>query len=96
MSKAWPPHRIFLGLTRDGLGGKGGEGDQGEAGPSSQGEVGASSQACATDEERPTPILFAPIALDDFPLRTTPSPEALMFSRTPSPTAALSPPSYSE
>ena len=66
--------------------GKGGEGITVE------GEAGPSSQACANEDR----MLFAPIAFDDLPLRTTPSPEALMFSRTPSPTAAVSPPSYSK
>ena len=77
--------------------GKGGEGiieqgTQGEAGPSSQGEAAPASQACANEDR----MLFAPIAFDDLPLRTTPSPEALMFSRSPSPTVPLSPPYYSK
>ena len=53
----------------------------GGAGPSGAGP----SQACASpsDSDR------------DLPLRTTPPPEGLMFSRTPSPPLRRSPPSYS-
>ena len=61
-------------------------------GKGGEGEAGPSSLACANEDR----MLFAPIAFDDLPLRTTPSPEALMFSRSPSPTVPLSPPYYSK
>ena len=74
-----PSHEKIKAKYFEKFRGKGGEGIESEAGPSGAGP----SQACAS---RDRPMLFAPTILDEYlPLRATPPPEDLLFSRTPSP-----------
>ena len=87
-----PPYEKIKAKYFEKFRGKGGDGDDegttimsGEAGPSS---AAGPSQACAGKDR---PNLFVPVVLSTLPLRATPPPEAMLFSRTPSPIGPPSP-----